>query len=158
MAKKTEGLSYPTDPLRAIRELQDLDNPPPAIPKPETRPEPVAIASVAPLPAMPATESEDSSATSSAVADAAKPKRIRAVQQPEKEEEPTDPLAVAVRDLLGKPYSANSDKGPFTVSTVKIPSEVWERLGWVSKLIGRTKQDIISEALKGYFRTVAKDI
>lgn len=63
-----------------------------------------------------------------------------------------------MRELLGKPYSSSSDRGPFTVSTVKMPSEVWERLGWVSKLIGRTKQDIISEALKGYFRAVSKDI
>lgn len=44
-----------------------------------------------------------------------------------------------------------------TVSTVKIPTEVWERLGWVAALTGRKKQDIIAEALKDYFRAVLKD-
>jgi len=158
MAKKTEGLAYPSDPLRAIRELQDLDNPRAIPPKPEIVPEPVITPAATTLPDTLATSSEESSATSSVVADTPKPKRIRVVQPKEEDEEADDPLTVAVRDMLGKPYASNHEKGPFTVSTVKIPSEVWERLGWVSKLIGRTKQDIIAEALKGYFRTVAKDI
>jgi hypothetical protein len=119
-------------------------------------PVPAPVASPPTLLDSPATGSEESSATGSEVAHTTKPKRVRVVR-PEAEET-DDPLTSAVREMLGKPYASDTDKGPFTVSTVKMPSEVWERLGWVSKLIGKTKQDIIAEALKGYFRTVAKDL
>lgn len=66
----------------------------------------------------------------------------------------SDPLGDAVRELLSRPYTGEGNKVPVTVSTVKIPTEVWERLGWVAALTGRTKQDLIAEALKGYFRIV----
>jgi hypothetical protein len=61
-------------------------------------------------------------------------------------------MAEAVRALLEKPYTADPRTGPFTVSTVKIPTEVWERLGWVAKVSGRTKQELIADALKEFFR------
>ena len=68
----------------------------------------------------------------------------------------SDPLGDAVRELLDRPYATAGARVPVTVSTVKIPTEVWERLGWVAALTGRTKQDLIAEALKAYFRVVLK--
>lgn len=62
----------------------------------------------------------------------------------------------AVAMMLQKPYTADSRKGPFTVSTVKIPTEVWERLGWVATLTGQAKQEIITDALKSHFEKVLK--
>ena len=56
-----------------------------------------------------------------------------------------------MREMLAKPYRFDPKKGPFTVSTVKIPTEVWERLGWAATLTDRPKQEIISDALKEYF-------
>lgn len=72
------------------------------------------------------------------------------------DEDPADPMAEAVRTMLGRPYAADPEKGPFTVSTVKIPAEVWDRLGWLSKWTGRAKQDIIADALKDHFAKVVK--
>ncbi|MBX9625556.1 MAG: hypothetical protein K2X82_17245 [Gemmataceae bacterium] len=65
-------------------------------------------------------------------------------------------MAEAVWAMLGRPYTADPEKGPFTVSTVKIPAEVWERLGWLSKWTGRAKQDILADALKDHFAKVVK--
>ena len=31
-----------------------------------------------------------------------------------------------------------------------MPAEIWKRIGWVSSLTGRTKQDVIGEALLRY--------
>ena len=74
--------------------------------------------------------------------------------RPKRPGDASDPLGDAVRELLARPYAGEGSKVPVTVSTVKIPTEVWERLGWVAALTGRTKQDLIAEALKGYFRVV----
>jgi predicted transcriptional regulator len=49
-------------------------------------------------------------------------------------------------------------KGPFHVSTVKIPSEVWERLGWAAKFSEQTQQDIIADALKDYFQKMLRQL
>lgn len=65
-------------------------------------------------------------------------------------------MAEAVRAMLGRAYTADPEKGPFTVSTVKIPAEVWDRLGWLSKWTGRAKQDIIADALKDHFAKVVR--
>jgi predicted DNA-binding protein len=59
--------------------------------------------------------------------------------------------------MLSQPYKADPKKGPFTVSTVKIPTEVSERLGWVATLTGRAKQEILAEALKDYFAKVLEE-
>jgi hypothetical protein len=65
-------------------------------------------------------------------------------------------MADAVREMLSRPYTSDPNKGPFTVSTVKVPTEVWERLGWVSTWTGRPKQEIIADALKEHFVKVLK--
>jgi hypothetical protein len=63
----------------------------------------------------------------------------------------------AILQMLGKPYAADHGKGPFTVTTVKIPTEVWERLGWTASLTGQAKQEIIASALKEYFHKVTRE-
>jgi len=63
------------------------------------------------------------------------------------------PLRQALLDLLAQPYSLDPK---YTVTSVKIETEVLERLGWVSTLTGEAKQDIISSALKEYFQKVGK--
>jgi hypothetical protein len=65
-------------------------------------------------------------------------------------------MAEAVLAMLSRPYTSDLGKGPFTVSTVKVPTEVWERLGWVSAWTGRPKQEIIADALKDHFAKVLK--
>ncbi|MBX9623408.1 MAG: hypothetical protein K2X82_06300 [Gemmataceae bacterium] len=75
---------------------------------------------------------------------------------PKREAAASDPMADAVRRLLAAPYVGGAGRGAVTASTVKLPTEVWERLGWVAKLSGRHKQDVIADALKRYFETVFK--
>lgn len=64
-----------------------------------------------------------------------------------------DPMRQALLDLLAQPYSPDPK---YTVTSVKIETEVLERLGWVSTLTGEAKQDIISFALKEYFQKVGR--
>jgi hypothetical protein len=59
--------------------------------------------------------------------------------------------------MLARPYTSDPRKGPFTVSTVKIPTEVWERLGWLSAWAGQPKQEIIADALREHFVRILKD-
>jgi len=56
--------------------------------------------------------------------------------------------------MLSLPYTADPRKGPYTVSTVKIPTEVWERLGWAASLTERPKQEISAEALNDYYSKI----
>ncbi|MGI8711378.1 MAG: hypothetical protein ACR2LA_10330 [Acidimicrobiales bacterium] len=60
--------------------------------------------------------------------------------------------------MLARPYPGEPGKGPFTVTSVKIPTDVWDRLGWVSTLLDRPKQDIIAEALRRYFEAVRAEM
>jgi hypothetical protein len=64
-----------------------------------------------------------------------------------------DPMRQALLDLLAQPYSPDPK---YTVTSVKIETEVLERLGWVSTLTGEAKQDVISSALKEYFQKVGR--
>jgi hypothetical protein len=64
-----------------------------------------------------------------------------------------DPMRQALLEMLKKPYSSEPQ---FTVTSVKIETEVLQRLGWVSTLTGEAKQDIVSSALKEYFQKVGR--
>ena len=152
MAKRTQSLSYPSDPLASLRELQDLDAP--GAPSPFDRGPSVRPAVAAP-PEADTTGSADGRAPGSAEASGPAAKRPRS-GEPKRDKPASDPMGDAVRRLLAAPYGEAAGKGAVTVSTVKIPTEVWERLGWVAKLSGRTKQDLITDALKRYFETVLK--
>lgn len=171
LPRKTQSLAYPSDPLAAIRELQNLDavpntvatNPESAVDHdPIVGPQSVESASVAALPVAPTTGSAVALATSSA-ASSVEPKARKVASSPgESKRSPDesqgtgDPMAEALNEMLAKPYTADAKKGPFTVSTVKIPTEVWERLGWLSAVSERPKQEIIADALKTHFRQVLK--
>ena len=158
MNRKISSLSYPTNPLAAMRDLQELD----AVTKPPTQIDSSAESSeVAKKPGgedSSQRDNEDSSAESLTDSQKPTPKRSRRPRSTatEAEEAPSNPMADAVWQMLQQPYTADVRKGPFTVSTVKIPTEVWERLGWVSTLTGQAKQEIITEALKSHFETVLK--
>jgi hypothetical protein len=187
MTRKTESLSYPKNPLVALRELQELNDLPPvasgndstAIRAAEALPQSSATSSVvAPADGSDsahATSSVSSSPESSETAEAtgsddgsetssATQTRKRKPATRTKDEEPADdsvatddPLAAAVRQMLSRPYTADPRRGPFTVSTVKMPTEVSERLGWVATLTGKAKQEILAEALKDYFAKVLRE-
>lgn len=154
MKSKNQSLSFPADPLAALRALQELDAP--AVPAAD--PTPPISEETEPAPPTTTTGGEGGGATRSPVAKKAAARRGRG--SPEYEGEPSsdasDPLGDAVRELLARPYAAEGARALVTVSTVKVPTEVWERLGWVAALTGRTKQDLIAEALKDYFRVALK--
>lgn len=187
MTRKTESLSYPKNPLAAMRELQELDahahiangNDPaedsPAVALTTTLPTSsvVALANSSDVgsanssdevstngsAAARADGSDESSATSSVPQPRKRKQGSRAKAEDSEDEalESGDPLAKAVREMLSQPYTADPKRGPFTVSTVKIPTEVSERLGWVSALTGKAKQEILADALKDYFAKVLKE-
>lgn len=185
MTRKTESLSYPKNPLVALRELQELNDLPPVangndsttIRTAEALPQSSATSSVvAPTDsselvnatssgtsslesseAAGATGSDDGSATSSATRKRKQTTRTKEDASLDDVADTGDPLAAAVRQMLSRPYTADPRKGPFTVSTVKIPTEISERLGWVATLTGKAKQEILSDALKDYFAKVLKE-
>jgi hypothetical protein len=151
MTRKTETLAYPANPLAAMRELQELNNPETITGGSESDPDRV------PLPVVSTTRIEVGSATSSVVSRTTTLPRRHQLQTTETETGSPEsnrggnPLTSAMREMLGQPYTAEPRKRAYTVSTVKIPTEVWERLGWAAMLTERPKQEIIAEALKDYF-------
>lgn len=187
MTRKTESLSYPKNPLVALRELQELNDLPPVANGndptsngiAESLPRSSATSSeVAPLDSSEsasatrsatsspessdtadATSSDGGSATSSATQTRKRKPTTRTKEEgpPDDSVETGDPLAAAVRQMLSRPYTADPRKGPFTVSTVKIPTEISERLGWVATLTGQAKQEILADALKDYFAKILKE-
>jgi hypothetical protein len=163
MTRKTESLAYPTNPLAAIRELHDLDAQPAdvAVPQVERRSETTsATALPRPLATGGAVVNEVGSEVASATGRARRnrPRLPEHAPRPIEPNDRTDPLRLAVRELLARPYAADAKAGPFTVSTVKIQTEVWERLGWVSTLTDRPKQEILAEALKDYFEKILGEV
>lgn len=185
MTRKTESLAYPKNPLVALRELQELNDPvangndptpnrtaealsqrsaTSSVVAPEESSEPVnatssATSNLESCGTADATGSVDGSATSSATQIRKRRPTTRAKEgePPDDSLETGDPLAAAVRQMLSRPYTADPKKGPFTVSTVKIPTEISERLGWVATLTGKAKQEILADALKDYFAKVLKE-
>lgn len=55
--------------------------------------------------------------------------------------------------ILGQPLPSVA-KPSYTVTSVKIRSEIWERLRLVASLTGRNQQDLIAEALLDLFEKV----
>jgi hypothetical protein len=60
------------------------------------------------------------------------------------------PEEQTLAQLLATPFPGDPTQGPFQAATVRMPVELWKRVGWVSSLTGRTKQDVIGEALLRY--------
>ena len=176
MVRKTQGLAYPSNPITAIRELQELNavepTPSPS-PEPPTEPEdPYEDPKVA-LQVVGADSSDVASAEGSEEAlvdrserSSAKGSRRRSATGSERGSKvasatatATDnPMRSAVVAMLGRPFPPELEKGPFTVTTVKIPTKIWERLSWLSSLTGQPKQEVIAEALKEHFKRTVKEL
>ena len=69
----------------------------------------------------------------------------------------SSPFHSAMLSLLAQPYETDVRTGPYTVSTMKIPTALVERLGWVSTLTGRTKQELVAEAIRDYLEKVRQE-
>jgi len=68
-----------------------------------------------------------------------------------------DPVRQAMLGMLAQPYPADMDDGAMTVTSVKIPKPVWERLEYARSLTKKDKQDIIAAALRLYFERIVED-
>lgn len=126
--KKTEALTFPTNPLAAMRELQDLDQPqPPVAEEKEESPEPVELDEV------------DYNS-----------RGYRQIDSPSSRA--VDPVRQAILQVLSEPFPGDPLKGPFTVTTVKVPTAIWERLALFAQLTGEHKQEILAKALKEFLK------
>ena len=65
-----------------------------------------------------------------------------------------DPVRQAMLGMLAQPYPNDMDEGAMTVTSVKIPKPIWERLEYARTITKRDKQDIIADALRLYFDTL----
>ena len=70
---------------------------------------------------------------------------------------PDNPLETALREMLANPYTSDLGKGPFTVTSMKLQTEISERLCCASALLKRPKQDIVSESLRLYFERILQE-
>jgi hypothetical protein len=70
---------------------------------------------------------------------------------------PAGAETTALAQLLATPVDAEAMKGPFQAATVRMPAEVWKRVGWVASFSGRTKQEVIAEALTMYLEHLRKN-
>src|SRR6516162_1819 len=137
MTRKTESLAYPSDPLAAIRELQELDARPGGRqegvpgrapePSPTQAPRPPPQPKAAALPPTPATGgavantigSEGSSATTSESNAVSRARarvpadRTLTASAEYKSGGQRDSIAEAVRAMLARPYTFDPRKGPF---------------------------------------------
>lgn len=111
-----------------MRELQDLDQPQP----PETE--------------------EKEASTEPAELDEAEPssREYRQIDSPSSRA--VDPVRQAILQVLAQPFPVDPLKGPFTVTTVKVPTAIWERLALFAQLTGEHKQEILAKALKEFLK------
>jgi predicted transcriptional regulator len=58
--------------------------------------------------------------------------------------------------LLAQPLAGDPAKGPFTVTSIKVHQQIWERLGHVATITGRAKQDLVTEALLDLFAKIQR--
>jgi hypothetical protein len=70
----------------------------------------------------------------------------------------SDPVRQAMLGMLGMPYPEDMAEGMMTVTSVKIPKPIWERLEYARTLTKKDKQDIIAEALRLYFDRIVEGI
>jgi len=153
--KKTEGLSYPSNPLAAMRELQDLDTPAES-PQPDDaetqqqrKPSDNTATQQQPTQGVPA---KDRVARRDRVPPAV-PATLPDVPAPHG----SAAVRLAMLNTLLGPFESDLVKGATTATTLRLPTELWERLGMASAITGKTKQDLVSDALQIHLRKVAKD-
>ena len=153
MRKKTEGLTFPTNPLATMRELQDLDAPPKAPSAPQEKEvavQPTRSEVVEPI-ALPTTDIANPAENTTTLPVAYTTSSTTALLKK------IDPLRDALLQTIQHPIEGDMSKGPFTVSSIKVHNTVWERLGYVGQLTGRNKQDLVSEALIDLFAKVLRE-
>ena len=80
-------------------------------------------------------------------------KRNRIVLRKDSE---VDPVRQAMLGMLAMPYPEDMDEGGMTVTSVKIPKPIWERLEYARTLTKKDKQDIIADALRIYFELIVE--
>jgi hypothetical protein len=167
---KTKSLSLPSDPVARLREMHELDNPPPSPSALEAlshssleAPQHSSVSTL--LPTNASTPERDNVTTQPPSSPPTPPRTNAAVskrgsteaklrpQEPAAEE---NPVREAMRQALRKPYAAGLQKGPSTATTIRVPSELWERLDMAAKLQNQTKQDLIAEALKQYLMKIGR--
>jgi hypothetical protein len=71
--------------------------------------------------------------------------------------EPDGVEKAALAQLLATPLEPGLLHGPFQAGTVRMPSELWKRVGWIASFTGRTKQEIIGEALWSYLERLRNE-
>lgn len=69
----------------------------------------------------------------------------------------SDPVRQAMLGMLALPYPQDMHEGLMTVTSVKIPKPIWERLEYARALTKKDKQDIIADALRIYFDLIVED-
>lgn len=171
--RTTRSLTLASDPVARLREIHDLDNPAaasptaPAIPpngsgaaaKQRSNVETVEPESAAAVPPrqQDANERDNVAAPKRATATAYKRSGDATGTRRNEDLHNTDnPVHEAMRQMLRAPYSGDLNKGPATATTIRVPTEIWERLDMASTLESQTKQDIIAEALKQYLKKIGR--
>jgi hypothetical protein len=71
--------------------------------------------------------------------------------------EPDGVEKAALAQLLATPLEPGLLHGPFQAGTVRMPTELWKRVGWIASFTGRTKQEIIGEALLAYLERLRNE-
>jgi hypothetical protein len=106
----------------------------------------------------PATLPEKAVATNSATADTTTLPVAQIVSSAVGGATGSDPVRQAMLGMLALPYPEDMAEGVMTVTSVKIPKPIWERLEYARTLTKKDKQDIIAEALRLYFDRIVEGI
>jgi hypothetical protein len=136
---KTRSLQVPRNPLARLREMEaEMDSAaapqPPSEPKPQER-----------LNSAHERAHEPTHERTGERANVGTHERANA-----RTKEPDGAEEAALSQLLSTPLDMDLLKGPFQAGTVRMPTELWKRVGWIASFTGRTKQAIIGEALLSY--------
>lgn len=153
--KKTEGLSYPSNPLAAMRDLQELD-----APTESPQPDGSATQQQRKTSGNTATQQQQKQSVSAKERVARRdpvPPAVPATSPDVPEPHGSAAVRLAMLNTLLGPFESDLVKGATTATTLRLPTELWERLGMASAITGKTKQDLVSDALQIHLRKVAKD-
>ena len=179
--RKTRSLTLATDPVARLREIHELDNPTTASPsepgdqhvgcstetlqRGNVQTEQRSIAATS-APGQPqaldpdnAAAQQPGDATTKQRAHMAAHKRgsgTAGARRNEEAQQSENPVHDAMRQMLRAPYSDDLSKGPATATTIRIPTEIWERLDMAARLQETTKQDIIASALVKHLAKIGR--
>jgi len=160
----TRSLRASANPQARMQELLKRDNPPNNVIETTVLPDVQAIAdidgSTTGIAVAQADSSAETNTDSSAIAkkpkqsDAQKPRSTTA--QKSGSSKLGDPVHQAMMGMLSLPYPDDMAEGAMTVTSVKIPKPIWERLEYARTLTKKDKQDIIADALRIYFELIVE--